>query len=120
MVYTTMIKQRDREYCNTCKRHQDCEFWLKSKPVLGCRDYAPYDGVTTCPTCRKLYVVGRDIRCRFCGTLNLCPPGWRPIYAKITPEGKVLKTYKSRPMKVEEPEEDFAKLLLKDWNKLVK
>ncbi len=120
MGYTKYVQARNKELCNTCRRHQDCEYWLASKPVLGCVDYAPYDGVTVCGTCHKLYVVGRDIRCKFCGTLTLCPPGWRPLYAKVTQEGKVIKTFKSRPLRIEEPREDFVKIVIKEWKKLVK
>ncbi len=121
MGYTSYTRAKNKELCNTCQKHQSCEYWLASKPVLGCVDYTPYDGVTTCPACHKLYVVGRDIRCKYCGCLTLSPPGWRRLYVKITPEGRVIKTFKSRPMKLdEEPEEDFAKIILKDWNKLVK
>ncbi len=119
MAYrTTFFKQKYREMCHTCILNMTCDHYLKQKGILACENYNPQVGTTTCRTCGKLYVTGRDIRCQYCGTLLLNPRGWRPLYARVNSEGRIIKTFKSRPSKLRKVEEEFSKIVIRKHAKI--
>ena len=112
-AFTTYAEQKEKRLCKTCQKNRTCDHYLKRHTIQSCEDYNPYDGVVPCPICKNYYVIGRDLRCQICGALTLNPQYWRKLYAKITPEGRILKISKSRPAGgTKEPEESYSKIIL--------
>ena len=111
---STYERQLEREMCGTCVKRYTCDHFLRGRGILVCVDYEPREGTRSCLTCGKLVVVGMQTRCPFCNTLVLNPKGWKPVYAKITPEGRIIKIMKSRPAGgLNEPDMAFSKIILR-------